>query len=177
MSYRNSWARLGDSSQKYIRGKQGKRCLLTGRKVRSNRERGAGLLVAISRPYELGRAPLYLGAPALICWSGRPKPIFIPPKHHSWESRASGGFHALSTDVDDRPYKDFLAESRFSPLRISNAIPSVFPGIIIYHFVDAKLRLFCDIACYSSQNHAECPRNLDYSPAIRNFAVAMRTNL
>ena len=49
----------------------------TGRKVRANRERDGMSLNSNARPHELGRAPLYLGAPALICWSGRSKPSFI----------------------------------------------------------------------------------------------------
>ena len=50
----------------------------TGEKVRANRERDGMSLNSNARPHELGRAPLYLGAPALICWSGRSKPSFIP---------------------------------------------------------------------------------------------------
>ena len=46
-----------------------------------------------TRPHELGRAPLYLGAPALIRWSGRSKPSFIPWKYHALGSRANNVYH------------------------------------------------------------------------------------
>ena len=37
-----------------------------------------GILLDLdARPHKLGLAPLHLGAPALICWSGRSKPSFI----------------------------------------------------------------------------------------------------
>jgi hypothetical protein len=49
----------------------------TGEKVRANRERDGMSLNSDARPHELGRAPLCLGAPALICWGGRSKPSFI----------------------------------------------------------------------------------------------------
>ena len=70
-----------------------------------------------ARPYKLGRAPLYLGAFALICWSGRSKPSFIPWKYHALGSRASGGFRVPSTDADVRPCRgcrDRLWQSRAS---------------------------------------------------------------
>ena len=50
----------------------------TGEKVRANRERDGMSLNSNARPHKLGRAPLYVGAPALICWSGRSKPSLIP---------------------------------------------------------------------------------------------------
>ena len=46
-----------------------------------------------------------------------------------------------------------------------------------YRFTIVKIQIFCDMVYYSSQNHAKCPRNLECSTTIRNFAVAMRTNL
>ena len=57
---------------------QGKRYGQTGSETACNRERDGMSLNSNARPHELGRAPLYLGAPALICWSGRSKPIFNP---------------------------------------------------------------------------------------------------
>jgi len=57
---------------------QGKRYGQTGRDTECNRERYGISPDSDGRPHELGRAPLYIGAPALICWSGRPKPIFNP---------------------------------------------------------------------------------------------------
>ena len=56
----------------------GKRYVQTGEKILGNREKVIGLLVAAARPHIFGRAPLYLGAPALLYWSGRQHPIFIP---------------------------------------------------------------------------------------------------
>ena len=83
----------------------------TGRKIRSNRERDKGLPDAGVRPHELGRAPLYIGAPALIYPSGRSNPIFIPWKHRALGSKASGDFHGLSKDADDRLYKGYQGNS------------------------------------------------------------------
>ena len=57
---------------------QGKRYGQTGNETACNRERYGISPDSDGRPHELGRAPLYIGAPALICWSGRPKPIFNP---------------------------------------------------------------------------------------------------
>ena len=61
-----------------IRKEQGKRHGQTGNETACNRERYGMSLNSNARTHELGRAPLYLGAPALICWSGRSKPSFIP---------------------------------------------------------------------------------------------------
>ena len=58
-------------------GKQGVRRHVTGSEKACNRERNGILPDSGGRPHKLGRAPLYLGAPALICWSGRSKPSFI----------------------------------------------------------------------------------------------------
>jgi len=58
--------------------RKGKRYVQTGEKILGNREKVIGLLVAAARPHICGRAPLYLGAPALISGSGRQNPIFIP---------------------------------------------------------------------------------------------------
>ena len=77
------------------------RSLQTGRKVLGNREKGTFWFVAIARPHKLGRAPLHLGAPARLCWSGRQNPIFIPWFRLSLGSTASGGSRAPSTDVDE----------------------------------------------------------------------------
>jgi len=60
-----------------IRKEQGKRYGQTGNETACNRERDGMSLNSNARPHKLGRAPLYLGAPALICWSGRSKPSFI----------------------------------------------------------------------------------------------------
>ena len=57
---------------------QGERYGQAGSETACNRERDGMSLNSNARPHELGRAPLYLGAPALICWSGRSKPSFIP---------------------------------------------------------------------------------------------------
>jgi hypothetical protein len=43
-----------------------------GNEVRSNREREGTYPDSGGRPYKLGWAPLYIGAPALICLSTRP---------------------------------------------------------------------------------------------------------
>ena len=59
-------------------GKQGVRRHVTGSEKACNRERDGILPDSGGRPHKLGRAPLYIGAPALICWSGRSKPSFIP---------------------------------------------------------------------------------------------------
>ena len=91
--------------------KQGERYVLTGGKVCSNRERDKGLPDAGVRPHELGRAPLYIGAPALIYPSGRSKPIFILFDYLSLGSRASGGFRVLSKDADGRLYKGYQGNS------------------------------------------------------------------
>ena len=96
---------------------QGKRYGQTGNETACNRERDGMSLNSNARPHKLGRAPLHLGAPALICWSGRPKPSFIPWNYLFSESRASGGFHAPSTDADVRPCRgcrDRLWQSRAS---------------------------------------------------------------
>jgi len=61
----------------YSTWEQGKRHGQTGNETASNRERDGISLNSNARSHELGRAPLYLGAPALICWSGRSKPSFI----------------------------------------------------------------------------------------------------
>ena len=61
-----------------IRRRKGKRYVQTGRKIRCNRERNGVSLVVGGRPHELGRPPLYIGAPALTYPSGRSEPIFIP---------------------------------------------------------------------------------------------------
>ena len=58
--------------------KQGVRRHVTGSEKACNRERDGILPDSGGRPHKLGRAPLYVGAPALICWSGRSKPSFIP---------------------------------------------------------------------------------------------------
>ena len=50
-----------------IKGNRGGRYVLTGKEIRSNRERYRVPCVVVSRPHKSGRAPLYLGAPALIC--------------------------------------------------------------------------------------------------------------
>ena len=59
-------------------GKQGVRRHVTGSETACNRERDGILPDSGGRPHKLGRAPLYVGAPALICWSGWSKPSFIP---------------------------------------------------------------------------------------------------
>ena len=51
------------------RSKQGVRAYLTGTGTRTS-------LVLYTRPYQLGRPPLYLGANGLIHWSTRSKPDF-----------------------------------------------------------------------------------------------------
>ena len=79
---------------------KGERSLQTGKKVLGNREKGTLRLVAIARPHKLGRAPLHLGAPARLCWSGRQNPTFIPWLCLSWGSTASGGSRAPSTGVE-----------------------------------------------------------------------------
>ena len=56
---------------------QGKRYGQTGSETACNREKYGMSLNSIARPHKCGRAPLYFGAPALICWSGRSKPNFI----------------------------------------------------------------------------------------------------
>ena len=43
--------------------------------------------------YERGLFLIYLGAPALICWSGRSKPSFIPLKYLPLVSRANNVYH------------------------------------------------------------------------------------
>ena len=58
--------------------KKGERYGVAGSETACNRERDGILPDSGERPHKLGRAPLYLGAPALICWSGRSKPSFIP---------------------------------------------------------------------------------------------------
>ena len=63
---------------KEILREEGERYVQTGEKVRCNRERDGGLLDSGGRPHKSGRAPEYLGAPALICPSGRSTPVFIP---------------------------------------------------------------------------------------------------
>ena len=83
--------------------KRGKSSLQTGRKILGNREKGTIWLVFTTRPHKLGRAPLHLGAPARLCWSGRQNPIFIPWLCLSLGSTASGGSRAPSTDVDAHP--------------------------------------------------------------------------
>ena len=80
---------------------KGERSLQTGKKVLGNWEKGTIWLVAAVRPHKLGRAPLHLGAPARLCWSGRQNPTFIPWLCLSWGSTASGGFRAPSTDADE----------------------------------------------------------------------------
>ncbi len=60
------------------RKEQGKRYGVAGSEKACNRERDGIMPDSDGRPHKLGRAPLYLGAPALICWSGRSKPSFIP---------------------------------------------------------------------------------------------------
>ena len=84
-------------------GKKGERYVLPGKEIRSNRERDGVSLVADGRPHELGRAPLYIGAPALIFASGRPKRVFILFDYLSLGNRASVGFRELSTNADDCP--------------------------------------------------------------------------
>jgi len=76
---------------------KGKRSLQTGRKVFGNREEGAFWLVAAARHHKLGRAPLRLGAPARLCWSGRQNTTFILWNCLSLENRASNGSHVPST--------------------------------------------------------------------------------
>jgi hypothetical protein len=66
-----------DSFCKDIKGNKGKRYGQTGSETACNRERDGMSLNSNARPHKLGRAPLYLGAPALIYWSGRSKPSFI----------------------------------------------------------------------------------------------------
>ena len=83
--------------------KRGERSLQTGRKVLGNKEKGTFWFVAIARPHKLGRAPLHLGVPARLCWSGRQNPTFIPWFRLSLGSTASGGSHAPSTGVDAHP--------------------------------------------------------------------------
>ena len=61
----------------YSTWEQGKRYGQAGSETACNRERDGVSLNSNARPYKLGRAPLYVGAPALICWSGRSKPSFI----------------------------------------------------------------------------------------------------
>jgi hypothetical protein len=56
---------------------QGERYGQTGSETACNRERYGILPDSGGRSHELGRAPLYIGAPALICWSGRSNPSFI----------------------------------------------------------------------------------------------------
>jgi hypothetical protein len=57
---------------------QGERYGQTGSETACNRERDGILPDSGGRPHKLGRAPLYIGAPALIYWSGRSEPSFIP---------------------------------------------------------------------------------------------------
>ena len=66
---------------------QGKRYGQTGSETACNRERYGMSLNLNARPHKLGRAPLYLGAPVLICWSGRPNlatcrlaPCYMPSR-------------------------------------------------------------------------------------------------
>ena len=82
---------------------KGKRPVQTRNETACNRERDGISLDSDGRPHKLGRAPLYLGAPALICWSGPSKPSFIPWKYLVLGNKASGGFHELSTDADGHP--------------------------------------------------------------------------
>ena len=82
---------------------KGERSLQTGRKILGNKEKGTFWIVAAARPHKLGRAPLHLGAPARLCWSGRQNPIFIPWLCLSLGSTASGGSRAPSTGVDAHP--------------------------------------------------------------------------
>ena len=82
---------------------KGERSLQTGGEVLGNREEGTFWLVATTRPHKLGRAPLRLGAPARLCWSGRQNPTFIPWPCLSLGSTASGGSRAPSTGVDVHP--------------------------------------------------------------------------
>jgi hypothetical protein len=56
---------------------KGKRLGVTGKEIRSNREKGTGKLIVGGRPHKLGRATLYIGALALIYPSGRQNPTFI----------------------------------------------------------------------------------------------------
>ena len=57
---------------------QGERYGQTGSETACNRERYGILPDSGGRSHEFGRAPLYIGAPALICWNGRSNPNFIP---------------------------------------------------------------------------------------------------
>ena len=101
----------------YSTWEQGKRYGITGSEKACNRERDGILPDSDGRPHKLGRAPLYLGAPALTCWSGRSKPSFILQYYSFQGSRASGGFHVPSTDADVRPCRgcrDRLWQSRAS---------------------------------------------------------------
>ena len=50
-----------------VRKEQGKRYGQTGSEKACNRERDGILPNSDGRPHKLGRAPLYVGAPALIC--------------------------------------------------------------------------------------------------------------
>ena len=54
-----------------------KNTVLSGERYRRSGGRIPSLRNTGARPYQLGRPPVYLRPPALICWSGRPKPIFI----------------------------------------------------------------------------------------------------
>jgi len=84
--------------------------LAKGRKQPANWEKGTrkqGGRYYLTRfrrpPLQIGRAPLRLGAPARLCWSGRQNPIFIPWFRLSLGSTANGGSHAPSTGVDAHP--------------------------------------------------------------------------
>ena len=64
-------------SGKGIRSFGGKDTVLSGEGYRRSGGRIPSRRNMGARPYQLGRPPVYLRAPALICWSARPKPIFI----------------------------------------------------------------------------------------------------
>ena len=74
---------------------RGRKAWERGRETLDNRGRRAALTVSGGRPDSCGRPPLYSGATAPICWSGRPKSVFIPPQ---WPWIISYGFVLL-------PYK------------------------------------------------------------------------
>ena len=60
--------------------------------VPTSREKAGGKLNAGGRPHKLGRAPVYLGASALICQNGRPphrRALWFVVPHH-WPAQGHG---------------------------------------------------------------------------------------
>ena len=80
-------------SRKNSTCRQGEICLISGRIMPSNWENYGMLLDSGARPHILGRPPVYIGALALICKTGRPNPNFISyqPSQHNVYTRGQGG--------------------------------------------------------------------------------------